>query len=200
MMSLTAMLSTTRKLRMISSWMTTAMTLTSTMSVLQTMWMLDEFNQLRMSRGFLPIVALDPQCSGSNQQPINNKGKGKKGRGKGRGGKNNVKYSKPPMKPHDPKGRAQAALRCLRCGSTSHTTAQCTQGSKPIQKATVEKAPCTDLRSDPTLLQNSIQNYAGGRVRQPRTPNTSAERKFPNLIKLKQYRVKRIVSPSTPTC
>ena len=45
-----------------------------------------------------------------------------------------------------------------------------------------------------------LQNYAGGRVRQPRTPNTSAERKFTNLIKLKQYRVKRIVSPSTPTC
>ena len=45
-----------------------------------------------------------------------------------------------------------------------------------------------------------LQNYAGGRVRQPRTPNTSAERKFPKLIKLKQYRVKRIVSPSTPTC
>ena len=35
---------------------------------------------------------------------------------------------------------------------------------------------------------------------QPRTPNTSAERKFTNLIKLKQYRVKKTVSPSTPTC
>ena len=45
-----------------------------------------------------------------------------------------------------------------------------------------------------------LQNYAGRRVRQPRTPNTSAERKFTNLIRLKQYRVKRIVSPSTPTC
>ena len=45
-----------------------------------------------------------------------------------------------------------------------------------------------------------LQNYAGKRVRQPRTPNSSAERKFTNLIKLKQYRVKRIVSPSTPTC
>ena len=45
-----------------------------------------------------------------------------------------------------------------------------------------------------------LQNYAGRRVRQPRTPNTSAERKFTNLIKLKQYRVKKTVSPSTPTC
>ena len=41
----------------------------------------------------------------------------------------------------------------------------------------VEKAPCTDLRSDPTLLPKFLQNYAGGRVRQPRTPNTSAARK-----------------------
>ena len=30
-------------------------------------------------------------------------------------GKNNVKYTKAPMKPHDPEGRAQAAMRCLRC-------------------------------------------------------------------------------------
>ena len=45
-----------------------------------------------------------------------------------------------------------------------------------------------------------LQDYAGRRVRQTRTPNTSAERKFTNLIKLKQYRVKRNVSPSTPTC
>ena len=45
-----------------------------------------------------------------------------------------------------------------------------------------------------------LQNYAGRRVRQPRTPNTSAERKFTNLIKLKQYRVKKTVSLSTPTC
>ena len=45
-----------------------------------------------------------------------------------------------------------------------------------------------------------LQNYAGRRVHQPRTPNTSAERKFTNLIKLKQYRVKKTVSPSTPTC
>ena len=45
-----------------------------------------------------------------------------------------------------------------------------------------------------------LQDYAGRRVRQTRTPNISAERKFTNLIKLKQYRVKRTVSPSTPTC
>eukprot|EP00435_Cladocopium_sp_Y103_P028540 s5461_g7.t1 len=92
------------------------------------------FNELRMARGFLPVVALDPNASSSNSQ-LPGKGKSKKGRGKGKGGgQNNVK-SKAPMKPHDPRGRAQAALRCLRCGSTSHTTTQCTQGSKPTPKA-----------------------------------------------------------------
>ena len=51
------------------------------------------FNELRMSRGFLPVVALDPNASSSGQQPVTNMGKGKKGRGKGRGGQNNVKYT-----------------------------------------------------------------------------------------------------------
>ena len=50
-------------------------------------------------------------------------------------------------------------------------------GSSVELRYHVEKAPCTDLRSDPTLLPKFLQNYAGGRVRQPRTPNTSAARK-----------------------
>jgi len=69
----------------------------------------------------------------------------------------------------------------------------------PPPSESVEKAPCTDLRSHLTLPQNSYRTTQAN-VRQPRTPNTSAERKFTNLIKLKQYRIKRIVSPSTPTC
>ena len=64
----------------------------------------------------------------------------------------------------------------------------------------VEKAPCTDLHSDPTLHPKFLQNYAGRRVRQPRTPNTSAARVVANLIKLKHCCVKKTVSPSTPTC
>eukprot|EP00435_Cladocopium_sp_Y103_P026681 s2681_g6.t1 len=96
------------------------------------------FNELRMSRGFFPVVAYDPNAAGaSSQAPVPPKEKGKKGKGKGRG-KNTFKYNKPPMKPHDPKGRAQAAIgpQCLRCGSSSHKTAQCTQGaSKPTPKA-----------------------------------------------------------------
>ena len=45
-----------------------------------------------------------------------------------------------------------------------------------------------------------LQNYAGRRVRQPRTPNTSAARVVANLIKLDHWHVKKTVSPSTPAC
>ena len=65
------------------------------------------FNELRMSRGFFPVVAYDPNAAGSSntgQLPMPLKGKGKKGKSKGRG-KNLCKYNKPPMKLHDPKGR-----------------------------------------------------------------------------------------------
>ena len=88
----------------------------------------------------LPCGCLRPQCCWflqHGQSPMPPKGKDKKGKSKGRG-KNLFKYNKPPMKPHDPKGRTQAAIgpQCLRCGSSTHKTAQCTQGtSKPTPKA-----------------------------------------------------------------
>ena len=99
------------------------------------------FNDLRMARGFLPVVALDPTASSSGVSPTqmplqSNKGKGKKGKSKGKG-KNNFRPPRPPMKTPDPRGRAQAALHapCLRCGSSSHKTANCTQGSKATPKS-----------------------------------------------------------------
>ena len=97
------------------------------------------FNDLRMARGFLPVVALDPSASASSQTPSSPhpKGKGKKGKSKGKG-KNIFRASRPPMKAADPHGRAQSAMGaaapCLRCGSTSHKTSQCTQGAKPTPK------------------------------------------------------------------
>ena len=45
-----------------------------------------------------------------------------------------------------------------------------------------------------------LQDYAGRRVRQTRTPNASAEHVVANLIELAHCRVKKTVSPSTPTC
>ena len=63
----------------------------------------------------------------------------------------------------------------------------------------VKKAPCTDLRSDPTLHQNSYRTtQADAYVNHAH--QTSAARVVTNLIKLKHCRVKRTVSPSTPTC
>ena len=59
----------------------------------------------------------------------------------------------------------------------------------------VEKAPCTDLQSDPTLHQIST-----GLRGKTRTSNTSAERVVTNLITPEHCRVKKLVSPSTPTC
>ena len=62
-----------------------------------------------------------------------------------------------------------------------------------------EKAPCTDLRSDPTLQQNSYRTtQADAYVNHAH--QTSAARVVTNLIKLKHCRVKKTVSPSTPTC
>ena len=62
-----------------------------------------------------------------------------------------------------------------------------------------EKAPCTDLRSDPTLQQNSYRTtQADAYVNHAH--QTSAARVVMNLIKLKHCRVKKTVSPSTPTC
>ena len=82
--------------------------------------------------------------TGSQAQPDQRphsilKGAGKKGsKGKGKSkGKTTVHYGKGPPKGADPRGRAKAvfASACLRCGSTSRKTAQCTQsvGQKPSQ-------------------------------------------------------------------
>ena len=84
------------------------------------------FNDLRMSRGFLPVVALDTSAQSSGQLPLVAKGKGKKGKGKSKGkGKNQYRVQRPPPK--------LFALnpRCLRCSSTSHKTKQCNQGAGP---------------------------------------------------------------------
>ena len=75
------------------------------------------FNEIKLSRGYLPIVALtdgnlspgaaSPHSSGSPVSP--GRGKGKTKKGKGKGGSNTIRY--PPRgkgKEPDPKGRAKA--------------------------------------------------------------------------------------------
>ena len=43
------------------------------------------------------------------------------------------------MKPHDPRGRASAALHCLRCGQPGHFAANC-----PVPAKTGTKRPATE--------------------------------------------------------
>ena len=94
------------------------------------------FQDLKLSRGFLPVVALDQSSMGSSpasSPTAPGRGKGKAGKPKGRKGKgsNTVRY--PPKgkgKAPDPKGRASAILHCLRCGATGHQVANCPRPPK----------------------------------------------------------------------
>ena len=84
------------------------------------------FSDLRLSRGFLPVVALSDPSAGNLSPGLSSPGgspghgKGKKG-GKGKGfsggrpgkGKNLYKYNKPPPKPSETRSRGKA-LSCLR--------------------------------------------------------------------------------------
>ena len=86
------------------------------------------FNELKLSRGYLPIVALSdpsagnltpglasplhqqlPQVKGKKGGFGKGKGKGKQ-KGKGSGGSNVYRYSRGPGKERDPRGRASAAM------------------------------------------------------------------------------------------
>lgn len=77
-----------------------------------------KLNQMRVSRGYYPFVAMVPdQRSYSGGA---GKGKGKKGKGKGK--------SKQQPKPPAAKARGKAALgaiKCLRCGRAGHMAANC---------------------------------------------------------------------------
>ena len=88
-----------------------------------------------MSRGFLPVVALQESPS-SHSSPDRghspSKGHGKKG-GKGKSKSKGKGAGHAGKKGVDPRGRAKAAMAsaCLRCGSTAHSTAQCNQTATP---------------------------------------------------------------------
>ena len=62
------------------------------------------FNDLKLSRGFLPVVALQDASSSSStpsQRPFKGLGKGKKGKGKGKGKSATYRYDKAPAKQPD---------------------------------------------------------------------------------------------------
>ena len=82
------------------------------------------FSDLRLSRGFFPVVALGDPSAGNLSpgvlsppgSPSSKGGKGKSKKGKGKGGKSpssSFKYNKPPMKAADPRGRANQVFDML---------------------------------------------------------------------------------------
>ena len=107
------------------------------------------FQDLKLSRGFLPVVALadqNPVSPSSSTSPTargRGKGFGKKGKSKGKGrGSNVVRY--PPRgerKSPDPRARAAAASQCLRCGAFGHQAAQCPRPPKHSGSSQVSTSP-----------------------------------------------------------
>ena len=110
------------------------------------------FNDLKMSRGFLPVVALADQqtpmptgatASASTSSPTSwqRKGKGKGGKSKGKNKSNTIRYPPSTGGKSDPKGRARANMTCLRCGQQGHWAANCPQNSSPKSSGTKRPAP-----------------------------------------------------------
>ena len=111
------------------------------------------FNELKMARGFLPVVAL-----ADNQQPVmagassssssprswQRKGKGKGGKSKGKSS-TTVRYPPQGAGKSDPKGRAKANMTCLRCGQQGHWAANCPQGSASKGSSLKRPAPTESM-------------------------------------------------------
>ena len=97
-----------------------------------------KLNQMRVSRGYYPVVAMVPD--GSSRPPTT--GKGKKGKGfKGfsKGKKGSKQSPKPPHARS--KGRAiLGASKCLRCGQAGHNADSC-----PMAGANKRKADAPDI-------------------------------------------------------
>ena len=104
------------------------------------------FQQLKLARGYLPIVALtdgqNTSAASGSSSPSNGAGKNKgKGKNKSKGkGKNVVRYPSSSGGKSDPKGRAKATT-CLRCGQPGHWAAQCPQSAKPPVSPNKRPAP-----------------------------------------------------------
>ena len=114
------------------------------------------FNDLKIFRGFLPVVALADQqaplatgaasssmTSSSSSWP--RKGKGKGGKSKGKNKSNTIRYPPSTGGKSDPKGRARANMTCLRCGQQGYWAANCPQSSSPKSSGTKKPAPTESM-------------------------------------------------------
>ena len=118
-------------------------------------------NQMRMSRGYYPVVAMIPeQASSSGKGSFSSpKGKSKsKGKGKshaGKGGKQN------PRPPPQPKARGRAALgaeRCLRCGQAGHRAKACPVAGKRKAETDADINMVAPFESDePDSIQLAVE-------------------------------------------
>ena len=101
-----------------------------------------KLNQMRMSRGYYPVVAMVPDQGGSTYKGFmtskgNSKGKGKS-KSKGKKGSGNVVGSKQAPKPPSAKARGRAVMgaeRCLRCGQAGHRAKNCPAAGAGKRKA-----------------------------------------------------------------
>ena len=83
----------------------------------------DKVNQMRMSRGYYPVVAMIPERGSGGKDKGKSKGKSSKGKTK----------TKQAPRPPGAKSRGKAALgaqRCLRCGKAGHNADSCPAAGK----------------------------------------------------------------------
>ena len=133
------------------------------------------FNDIKLSRGFLPVVALtDPQAgnlspglgSGSSS-PTSGAGKGKKGsKGKGRGKSTFAGRPRPAGK-GEVKSRGSAGINantCLRCGGYGHRAAECSVNRQSSNKRTAP-GPTESVAFDPVESGHVIFQDCNGHER-----------------------------------
>ena len=113
-----------------------------------------KLNQMRMSRGYYPVVAMVPEQPSSAGKGVSYNGKGGgKGKGKSKSKGKGDRNRQLPRPPPQAKARGKAALgadRCLRCGQAGHRAKNC-----PVA-GTKRKAE-TNLETDINMVMDEIQ-------------------------------------------